>query len=386
MAVKKKIELDDDLAEGLISTVNSKVGGDYPFKIASYLNDPDITADVNEFVSTGSSMLDLAISNRPNGGIPVGRITEITGLEASGKSLLAAHIIASTQKKGGIGVYIDTESAVSREFFEAIGVDVSKMIYASIETIEDVFLAVESIIEKARRQQSDKVVTIVVDSIMGASTKQEMEAEYDKDGYATAKAIIISKAMRKLTNLVARQKIALILTNQLRVKMGVSFGDAWTTSGGKAIPFHSSVRLRLKAIGQITTVKDGVKQIVGVTTRAQVVKNRIGPPQRSVDYDIYYASGIDDYGSWLSVLKQYKYVTQKGAWYEYTPINPVTGEVQGDAVKFQSKDFAAILENDSNLKKVIYDNICSAYVMKYNTKDFGIDDVEISEDFVGEED
>lgn len=386
MAGKKKIELDDNLADSLISTVNSKVGGNSSLKIASYLDDPEMTADVTDFVSTGSSMLDLAISNRPNGGIPVGRITEITGLEASGKSLLAAHLIASTQKKGGIGVFIDTESAVSREFFEAIGVDVSKMIYASIETIEDVFLAVESIIERVRRQQSDKVVTIVVDSIMGASTKQEMEAEYDKDGYATAKAIIISKAMRKLTNLVARQKVALVLTNQLRVRMGVSFGDPWTTSGGKAIPFHSSVRLRLKAIGQITTAKDGVKQIVGVTTRAQVVKNRIGPPQRVVDYDIYYASGIDDYGSWLSVLKQYKYVTQKGAWYEYTPIDPVTGEVQGEPAKFQSKDFAAILENDPNLKQVIYDNICSAYIMKYNTKDFGIDDVEISEDFIGEDD
>lgn len=386
MALKKKIELDGSLADGLISIVNSKVGEGSPFKVASYLDDPEIAADITDFVSTGCSMLDLAISNRPNGGIPVGRITEITGLEASGKSLMAAHLIANTQKKGGIGVYIDTEAAVSRQFFEAIGIDVSTMIYASIETIEDVFLAVESIIERVRRQQSDKIVTIVVDSIMGASTKQEMEAEYDKDGYATAKAIIISKAMRKLTNLVARQKIALVLTNQLRVRMGVSFGDPFTTSGGKGIPFHSSVRLRLKQIGQITTMKDGVKQTVGVTTRAQVVKNRIGPPQRTVDYDIYYASGIDDYGSWLSVLKQYKYVTQKGAWYEYTPVDPSTGETKGEPVKFQSKDFAAILESDSNLKQRIYDNICSAYIMKYNSKDFGIDDIEVSDDFIGEED
>jgi RecA/RadA recombinase len=125
---------------------------------------------------------------------------------------------------------------------------------------------------------------------MGASTKIEMDSEYDKDGYATSKSIILSKAMRKVTNWIARENICLIFTNQLRTRLGVSFGDQWTTSGGKAIAFHSSVRLRLKSVGQIKLAKsaDKPEAVVGITTRAQVVKNRMGPPLRTVDYDIYF--------------------------------------------------------------------------------------------------
>lgn len=382
---KKNVELKDSLADSLVEAVNTKVGNT-PFKIASYLDDPEMASDVTDWVSSGCDTLDLAISNRPYGGFPVGRITEITGLEASGKSLLAAQAIASTQKKGGIGVFIDTESAVSREFFHALGVDESQMIYINLESIEDAFQAIETIVGKVRSGKDERLVTIVLDSIMGASTKIEMEAEYDKDGYATAKAIIISKAMRKLTNLIARQKVCLILTNQLRTKMGVSFGDPYTTSGGKAVGFHSSVRLRLKMVGQISVTSGGVKQVLGSTTRCQIVKNRLGPPLRVVDYDIYYASGVDNPGAWLKLMKTYKLVTTSGAWYTYTPLDVETGEVLGEAIKFQSKDFADILENEPKLKKVIYDQLCDVYIMKYTAnKEFGIDDITIEDDFVQED-
>jgi recombination protein RecA len=166
---------------------------------------------------------------------------------------------------------------------------------------------------------------------MGASTKIEMSMEYDKDGYATSKSIILSKAMRKVTNWIAREKICLIFTNQLRTKMGVSFGDPWTTAGGKALPFHASVRLRLKNTGQIK-VGD---QVVGSKTTAIVVKNRMGPPHRKSEYEIYYDSGIDNYGGWLALMKKYKIVSQAGAWYTYQDVDPNTGEVL-DEYKFQS--------------------------------------------------
>jgi recombination protein RecA len=214
---------------------------------------------------------------------------------------------------------------------------------------------------------------------MGASTKIEMAKEFDKDGYATAKAIILSKGMRKLTNMIGRERICLIFTNQLRTRLGVAFGDPYTTSGGKAIPFHASVRLRLKSVGQIKMKKDGVDQVIGIKTRAQVIKNRMGPPLKSIDYDIYFESGIDNYGGWLNVMKDYKLVSQAGAWYTYTAND-------GSDIKFQSKDFEKKMTEDPELKAEVYARICEAYILRYKPgEDIGIDDIEIDDEFVSEE-
>ena len=375
-------ELEDDLASVLADNLNKKFKSSN-YKVAYFLEgDSDSPSDVNEWISTGSTMLDLAISNRPNGGLPVGRIVEITGLEASGKSLLAAHALADTQRKGGLAVYIDTENAVSREFLEAIGINLKDMLYVPLDTVEDIFESIESITESVRKNAKNRLVTIVVDSVAGASTKQEMSADYDKDGWATSKAIILSKAMRKITNFIGRERICLIFTNQLRTRLGVSFGDQWTTSGGKAIAFHSSVRLRLKSVGQIKLAKstDAPEAVLGITTRAQVVKNRMGPPLRSVDYEIYFDSGIDDYGSWLTVLKNHNLVTQAGAWYTYT--NTDTGEI----IKFQSKDFQKKLIDDPEMKEQVYRTICEKYIINYKAGEhFGVDDIEIQTEFEGED-
>lgn len=374
MAKKKKESSRDELSSILADNLNKKFKSAH--KVAYFLDGEETTpTDLDEWVSTGSPMLDLAISNRPNGGLPVGRITEITGLEGSGKSLLAAHSIADTQKKGGLGVYIDTENAMNQEFLEAIGVDVNKMLYVPLETVEDIFEAIDSIIESVRSSDKKKLVTIVVDSVAGASTKVEISADYDQAGYATQKAIIISKAMRKVTNLIGRERISLIFTNQLRTRLGVSFGDPWTTSGGKAIAFHSSCRLRLKQMGQLKSKVGGVDQVVGIKTRAQVIKNRMGPPLRSVDYDIYFDSGIDNYGSWLQMMKQYKLVNQSGAWYTY--VDSETGE----EIKFQAKNFEDILMERPEIKESIYQQICDAYIMSYkqSSEEANIDNIEVAD-------
>ncbi|MDB2399690.1 hypothetical protein N9W01_00330 [bacterium] len=374
MAKKKKESSRDELSSILADNLNKKFKSAH--KVAYFLDGEETTpTDLDEWVSTGSPMLDLAISNRPNGGLPVGRITEITGLEGSGKSLLAAHSIADTQKKGGLGVYIDTENAMNQEFLEAIGVDVNKMLYVPLETVEDIFEAIDSIIESVRSSDKKKLVTIVVDSVAGASTKVEISADYDQAGYATQKAIIISKAMRKVTNLIGRERISLIFTNQLRTRMGVSFGDPWTTSGGKAIAFHSSCRLRLKQMGQLKSKVGGVDQVVGIKTRAQVIKNRMGPPLRSVDYDIYFDSGIDNYGSWLQMMKSYKLVGQSGAWYTY--VDKETGE----EIKFQAKNFEELLMERPEMKESIYNQICDAYIMSYKQSSAAanIDNVEVAD-------
>lgn len=382
---KSKSELSDSLANTLADSINKQFKGQ-ALKTAFFLaGDNDAPTHVTEFISSGCSMLDLAISNRPNGGFPVGRITEITGLEASGKSLLAAHTLAETQKRGGLAVYIDTEAATSAEFLEAIGADLKTMLYVPLETIEEIFETIETIVEGVRKSDKDRLVTIVVDSIMGASTKIEMAAEYDKDGYATSKSIILSKAMRKVTNWIARERICLIFTNQLRTKLGVSFGDQWTTAGGKAIPFHASVRLRLKNTGQIKAKINGVEQIVGSKTNVQVVKNRIGPPHRKVDYEIYYDSGIDNYGGWLTIMKTFDIVTQAGAHYTLQDVDHETGETFGE-VKFQSKNFVDKVIDVPAIKDRLYKRICDAYIFKYQAGiDGGIDDVIITDDVIDEE-
>ena len=382
---KSKLEIADTLANTLAESINKQFKGQN-LKTAFFLDgDEDSPSNVSEWISSGCSMLDLAISNRPYGGFPVGRITEITGLEASGKSLLAAHTLAETQKKGGLAVYIDTESATSSEFLTAIGVDLKTMLYVPLETIEEIFETIETIVEGVRKSDKDRLVTIVVDSIMGASTKIEMSAEYDKDGYATSKSIILSKAMRKVTNWIARERICLIFTNQLRTKLGVSFGDQWTTAGGKAIPFHASVRLRLKNTGMIKAKVSGVEQVVGSKTNVQVVKNRMGPPHRKVDYEIYYDSGIDNYGGWLSIMKNFDLVKQSGAWYTLEDVDHETGETFGE-MKFQSKDFVEKVISNPEAKDRLYRRICDAYIFKYQAGiDGGIDDVIITDEFIDEE-
>lgn len=351
----------DELASLLADSLNKKFKD---FKAAHFLNGQEETpTDLTEWVGTGSTLLDLAISNRPNGGFPVGRIVELQGMEASGKSLIMAHVLANTQKKGGLAVYIDTENALSEEFLKAIGVDVNNMLYIPLETIEDIFEAVESIIETVRKSSKDRLVSIVIDSVSAATTKIEQDADYDKDGWATAKAIVMSKAMRKITNVIGKQRVLLLCASQLREKMGVMFGDKYTTSGGKALGFHASCRVRLKGVGKLKSGAGKTEQIIGVQTEAQVIKNRMGPPFKKATFDIYFNSGINDYGSWLTLMKDYGAISVSGAYYTLT--NEQTGEI----IRFMSKDWKDMLEADPDLKAYCYKILCDIFIMKYRDQD-----------------
>jgi len=369
-----------DLAQQIADNLNKKYKDQ---KVAFFLDDDseDAPTNISGWVSSGATMLDVAVSNRPFGGFPVGRITEITGLEQSGKSLLSAHVLAETQRQGGVAVLIDTETAVSREFFDAIGVDVSKLLYITADTVEDIFETIDTIIEQVRKGDKDKLVTIVVDSVAAASTKRELEADYDKDGYATDKAIIISKAMRKITNVIGRQKITLVFTNQLRQKMNaMAFADPWTTSGGKAIAFHASVRLRLASTGKIKAKDEkGNERVVGIKVRANVIKNRLGPPLRSADFDIFFDRGIDNYGAWLGAMKDYGFVKQGGAWYTY--VDTETGE----EFKFQAKELQEILEANPSVKEQIYKRICEYTILQYKKDSLDTDNLLVDTSVLGDE-
>jgi recombination protein RecA len=205
-----------------------------------------------------------------------------------------------------------------------------------------------------------------------------MAADFDKDGYATAKALIISKAMRKITNLIGRERICLIFTNQLRQKLNApAFSDPWITPGGKGIPFHASVRIRLASIGAIKQKRNSVDEVVGTRVKAKLVKNRVGPPLRECEYEIYFDSGIDDYSSWLSTMKDYGLVAQSGAWYSWT--NKHTGEI----VKFQSKEFVEKIIKNDKFHSIVYDEIAEKVIMKYQELDAArIDEVIISDEIL----
>ena len=371
MARKKSKESSDLNVEDALSDIFKNDSSVYT------LGELDAPVHVSDWISTGSSILDLAISNRPNGGIPVGRITEISGLEQSGKSLVSAHILAETQRRGGIAVLIDTEMAASSEFFKAIGVDLNKLHIKSADTVEELFDFIETIIEKVRSNPSlsDKLVTIVVDSIAAASSQRELDSYYGVDGYATAKAIVIGKALRKLTRPLARHRIALVFTNQLRMKMNApAFTDPYDTPGGKGLPFFSSVRIRLSKRGKIKDKK--TKKQYGLNVQAVIYKNRLGPPEQSCEFEILFDRGINDYGSWLKVLKDNKLVKIKGSYSVYTLVDKKTGEVK-EEWQFQSAEFVERLSNDEEMKSAMYSDICEALIMDYVDRD----SAELNDDF-----
>jgi len=399
----KETEIDasrDAMAEALAASLNKDSDG----KVAFFLDAEDDPSQIIDWVSTGNDMVDLAIANRANAGLPVGRMTEITGLEASGKSLLGAHLLAETQKKGGLAVFIDTETSVSPEFLTAIGVDVKKMLYINVDTVEDIFDKIEAMIAHVRKSNQNRLVTILVDSVAAASTKKEMASDHGADGYATGKAIAISKAMRKITSLIAKQRICLCFTNQLRQKVGfVGLGDPWTTSGGKALAFHCSVRLRLQAAGQI---KNSDKQTIGIKTKCKVIKNRFGPPMRSVLFDIYFDRGIDNYGNWLEHLIEWDIVTNAKKVKDPNAKKKTKKEeeaekeedkkaknlqfimtVEGkdpETVVFEKKNLPALLVTRPECREFLYGKLCEHFIMKYKAPNSEMaDDVEYDTDGEG---
>jgi recombination protein RecA len=186
--------------------------------------------------------------------------------------------------------------------------------------------------------------------------------------------------MRKVTQMIARQKVALVFTNQLRQKLGVMFGDPWTTSGGKALPFHSSTRVRFKNAGQI---KDKSNNTIGIKIKGQVIKNRLGPPMRTAEFPLYFDTGIDNYGSWLTTMKEHKICKVGGSWYTLPQIDTETGELIKEH-KFQSKDFEELMNSNKELRDYCYSRICEACILKYDSKELGIDDVEETDEVVDE--
>lgn len=360
MAKKKDLLEDNKIStEGIMSNFVNFLNKNASEADSAYiLGEKDNPSLVKDWISTGSHLLDIAISNRPHGGLPVGRIVEFSGDYGTGKSLFCAHIAKCTQDKGGYVAYIDTEAAASPEFWQSFGLDLNKVAHIPCDTIEKVFEKLETSIGYFRQLDKKVPLTIIVDSIAGVATEAELEGGYGKEGFGTGKALILSKAMRKITNSIHNQNILVVFTNQIRQLLNaMPFQEQFTTPGGKGIPFHASVRVRLKNAGQI---KDKNNNVIGVHCIAKVIKNRMGPPNREVTEDIYYDSGINAYAGWLTMLKKHNIVKQAGAYYKYKRAN-------GEEWQFQTKDFVSTLLSDTELKEELYNQLCDAMIMKYKT-------------------
>lgn len=337
-------------------------------KAVYFLDEDDSPSLVNEWVSTGSSMLDLAISNRPHGGLPVGRMVELSGLESTGKSLICGQIITQTQKMGGLAAFFDSESAVDRNYWRALGIKIESVPYIPFTTLEEYFTKKELLIGAFRKASRDRILTILTDSVTQASVEKEMESEHGVDGYNTGRAIVISKAMRKCTNLIARQRILDVYTNQVRYNMNAGpYGDKWIVPGGKALPFACSVRVRLANLGKIKKADE----VIGMECQAQVIKNRCGPGYRTAKFDVHFDSGIQDLSSWLNNMQKYGVCGGNGkSGYDYTT-------VAGEKLHFKTPEFVDMMNTNAVLREEVYQAICDKYIMQYRDPNSAIiEDVE----------
>lgn len=255
-----------------------------------------------ECIPTGSVSLDLALG----GGLPKGRIIEVYGPESSGKTTLTLHAIAEIQKQGGTAAFIDAEHALDPAYAKRIGVDTDNLLLSQPDNGEQALEITETLV------RSNAVDLIVVDSVAALTPRAEIEGEMG-DSHMGLQARLMSQALRKLTGVISRSKVTVIFINQIRMKIGVMFGNPETTTGGNALKFYASVRMDIRRISQI---KQG-DEVIGNRTRVKVVKNKIAPPFRQAEFDIMYNQGISRSGDVLDLAVQYNIVEKSGAWFAY---------------------------------------------------------------------
>lgn len=288
-------------------------------------------------ISTGSLGLDLALGV---GGVPRGRVVEVYGPESSGKTTLTMHCIAEAQKAGGLAAFIDAEHAFDKAYAEKLGIDTSQLLISQPDNGEQALEIAEQLIS------SGAIDIIVIDSVAALVPKAELEGDMG-DSKMGLQARLMSQALRKLTGVINRTGCCCIFINQLRDKIGVMFGSPETTTGGNALKFYASVRLDIRRIGQI---KDG-DQVVGNRTRVKVVKNKVAPPFRVVEFDIMYGEGISKAGEVLDLAVDMEIVKKAGSWFSFETNRLGQGR---DAVKDMLKDNQELLDI---LEKRIKDKI-----------------------------
>jgi recombination protein RecA len=285
-------------------------------------------------ISTGSISLDAALGV---GGIPRGRVTEIFGPEASGKTTIALHVIAEAQKAGGIAAFIDAEHALDPVYAQKLGVKTDELLISQPDTGEQALEIAETLV------RSGAVDIVVIDSVAALVPKAELDGEMG-DPQMGLQARLMSQALRKLTGIISKSKTAMIFLNQIRQKIGMFVGNPETTTGGNALKFYASVRLDVRRVNQ---VKEG-EEITGSHVRAKVVKNKVAPPFRQAEFDIMYGEGISREGDFLDLAAERGIITKSGAWYSYN--DERIGQGRENAKKYLKDNPALATELDARLR------------------------------------
>ena len=289
-----------------------------------------------DVISTGSISLDSCLGV---GGIPKGRITEIYGPEASGKTSLTLHIIAEAQKSGGVAAFIDAEHALDPGYARNLGVNLDDLLLSQPDTGEQTLEIAEVLI------RSGAVDVIVVDSVAALVPKAELDGDMG-DSHMGLQARLMSQAMRKLAGVIKKSNACLIFINQIRMKIGVMFGNPETTTGGNALKFYSSVRIDIR---RIAALKDG-EEVIGNRTRAKVVKNKVAPPFRNCEFDIIYGKGISKMGDLLDLGVANEIIAKSGTWFSYKENRIGQGRENSKRFLGENPDIANDIENQLRLK------------------------------------
>ncbi len=298
-APEGKAERDDSKIVEALRSIKTKFGEE---AIMTFGAGQKVDIDA---ISTGSIGLDDALGI---GGMPRGRIVEIYGPESSGKTTLSLHVIAEAQKAGGICAFIDAEHALDPEYAKNLGVKLEELLISQPDNGEQALEIVESLV------RTSKIDVIVIDSVAALTPRDEIEGEMGAH-HVGKQARLMSQALRKLTSIVAKSRTTVIFINQIRMQIGVMFGNPETTPGGKALKFYTSVRLDIRRIAQI---KKG-EEVVGGRHRVKVVKNKVAAPFRTTEFDLIYAEGISREGELIALGEKYKLVQKSGSSYSYTP-------------------------------------------------------------------